>query len=654
MERPALYIFSKRQEILLSISRCVRHTGFECKKLKHRFDPKEHTSTYFFLEEITSVLDKEPPEILLNAVAIIDVTDVDNDISSSLNPISDSDSTGQIVSSLILAYPEVYWIFLGTYYNKLKESLSWEKEHFVDVTEINRIIELLKRHQDGYRPLFDPSGLRTYIKETVIETEKALERDNKSEAENDQMLSIVSECLKKRKTQSAVVIDEELPFTFLNGYIAYRSGHRCFMITSQYEMENILRNEKSGEKIAVSLEDLDIKLCGMNDEDSKKLYNPEDRAKEYKALSIVKKRLYVTGVATEEVRKRYGKQIIDKPYAGVYYLKNKIIENEIIGSVCKNYLGFWKQFICLFCEIMALFLLPAIYFKNFIHRRLCKYQTNDHKPLVEENNSKNSHSASSKLLIIVDYLIERARKILNNSKSCQGNIHGAILALEAKELIHGRSMTTALEAVSLQHQLEVRAECCFYGVAHEIVTKQRFEDVSREVDEIIKTMDKPQIKKLAQAYNAQIEISNNFRLIFKEFEQFDEEDKCINIVRRLRQGLHFYSKLAFPNIDSVWQLPVSMLVERYFNSLVSSWRYILLWIAIWILIFAGLYCWCDHTFDLQCLWHSALTFFEMQNAGIIKCQKNWVFNVLLFSELVIAYGHLGIFIAYLYQKLSRR
>lgn len=348
MERPALYIFSKRQEILLSISRCVRHTGFECKKLKHRFDPKEHTSTYFFLEEITSVLDKEPPEILLNAVAIIDVTDVDNDISSSLNPISDSDSTGQIVSSLILAYPEVYWIFLGTYYNKLKESLSWEKEHFVDVTEINRIIELLKRHQDGYRPLFDPSGLRTYIKETVIETEKALERDNKSEAENDQMLSIVSECLKKRKTQSAVVIDEELPFTFLNGYIAYRSGHRCFMITSQYEMENILRNEKSGEKIAVSLEDLDIKLCGMNDEDSKKLYNPEDRAKEYKALSIVKKRLYVTGVATEEVRKRYGKQIIDKPYAGVYYLKNKIIENEIIGSVCKNYLGFWKQFICLF------------------------------------------------------------------------------------------------------------------------------------------------------------------------------------------------------------------------------------------------------------------------------------------------------------------
>jgi len=56
----------------------------------------------------------------------------------------------------------------------------------------------------------------------------------------------------------------------------------------------------------------------------------------------------------------------------------------------------------------------------------------------------------------------------------------------------------------------------------------------------------------------------------------------------------------------------------------------------------------------QCFGQSALTFFEMQDAGIIECQKNGVFYGLLFFELLIAYVHLGIFITYLYQKLSRR
>lgn len=768
MERPVLYIFSKKQEILLSISRYVRHIGFECKKLKHRFDPKEHTSTYFFLEEITSILDKETPETLLNAVAIIDVSDVYNDISLSLNPIIDSNETGQIVSSLILAYPEVYWIFLGTYYNKLKESLSWEKEHFVDVTEINRIIELLKRHQDGYRPLFDPSGLRTYIKETVIETEKALGRDNKSEAENDQMLSIVSECLKKRKTQSAVVIDEELPFTFLNGYIAYRTGYRCFMITSKSEMGKVLK-EPNG-TLQLSIEDLDIKLSDMDSGETKILRDLDVRANEenYKILDI-KNRLIVTGVATNEERKKYeGRfEIIDKPYAGIFDFKkyiDKLSNPEHLES--KDTIGSQNQI---------------------------KNNNSSESDLPDNKKNSNdfpvSHSALNKILLIADSLISRAKKILKDAKNCQEYVLGAILSLELKELLHGKSMTTALEAIALQHQMEARAECCFLGVAHEIKTKLRFVDISKEVASIIKINDKIEPKKLAQSHNAQLEIINNIRLIFKEYEQFDEEEVCLIEIRDLRRKLHEYSTAASSKncVKKKLKLLYIFFIERYFNWLIATRFYIpqniVYSMIFWIFVFTGLY-YCTNPLQLEAfspdfcvsefkpsmtirnlcneihkdryniplstkrntifwlnellkvpdfydilrikksktsffkgiivlieetnsyrknanysslsidkqnnikrlnrllleetyplatpksrndnsqssslqrftlrLGQSALTFFEMQDAGVIECQKNWVFNLLLFLELVIAYGHLGIFITYLYQKLSRR
>ena len=56
------------------------------------------------------------------------------------------------------------------------------------------------------------------------------------------------------------------------------------------------------------------------------------------------------------------------------------------------------------------------------------------------------------------------------------------LLFEAKELLCGRSITTALEAVSLQHQMEVHAECSFYGVAYEIEVDSRFKEIANEVD----------------------------------------------------------------------------------------------------------------------------------------------------------------------------
>lgn len=675
MLRPTLYVFSKNEEMKNSVSRYIRYIGIDGKKLKHHFEPEKHAHTYSVPGKITFTLDSESPEFLLNAVVILDISDVDHDIALSLNPSTDSDSTGQTLSSLILAYPEVYWIILSASFNKPQppkdDKYTWDNEHFVEATNMDDVLKLLKRHQDGYKPIFDPSGLRTWIKSSILRKEKEKERLN------SEVFKETKKIIDNRTDNCAVVIEEELPFTYLNGYTAYRSGYRCYMITSESEMKRELENESS--KFILSIEDLDIKPSGMRNDDVKDARNLYTRVEKYKGLKniasldfneeefkqssltvkdlcevivndnyttdinkintvdeinklleipnfleilvlhksnprfsrdimiLVKKtnncrnnkstlsedqkklikrlnrllleenypeqtpkyqknRLVVTGVAKNDERRNYEDifAIIDKPYSGIYDLKKYISENS---------------------RLLKTDLL------------LNKTPIQNTPQQANSSNEENSHSAPNRILTIATFLIGRARKILDDAKSCEGYVLGAVLALEAKELLCGQSMTTALEAVSLQHQLEAKAECSFLGVAHEIEVKSRFEGIKSEVngiigipekckskiDKINGISEKPKSIQYAQSYNTQLEIVSNIRHIFNDYEQFDEEEQCIIKVRSLRQRLHWHES---------WQKwTYAIFIEWYFNFLMSNRGYIpwkLLGVSIvWVLLFAA-------------------------------------------------------------------
>ena len=54
-------------------------------------------------------------------------------------------------------------------------------------------------------------------------------------------------------------------------------------------------------------------------------------------------------------------------------------------------------------------------------------------------------------------------------------MYGALLALEAQELLANRTPTTALEALAVRHELEVTAECMFYGVEYNFDVRRRLE-----------------------------------------------------------------------------------------------------------------------------------------------------------------------------------
>lgn len=753
MIRPALYVFSKSEEMKNSISRYIRYIGIDCKKLKHHFEPEIHAHTYSVLGKITFTLDNESPEALLNTVVILDISDADHDIALSLNPIIDSDSTGQIISSLILAYPEVYWIILGTSFNRPNfqngSNCEWKSEHFVEATNMDSVIELLNRHQNGYRTIFDPSGLRRWIKNKVLKDE--VQNSTSKELEE------IKKANDLNADNCAVVIEEELPFTYLNGYVAYCSGYHCYMITSESEMQKVLRDENKN--IKISLEDLDIKLSGMSEANVEELRDLYRRAEGFEtlrkigsldfcieefdsplAVEILCKAInaYTCNVSLkattntiewlnellgipnffeilvlQKPNPRFSRDIMilvkktrnyrlgnnhqDEISFSDFFadeFKDKLavkklcqainkkkddydihptqqidtIEwlNEILtihnlyekitskkdGNKLSGYLTKLKTDYdtlqnkeklkrlnrCLLEEIYTDKVPKLIVRINLIKRlnRLLLEENypeeipNDqkkrlivtgiakegeeekykyifeiiHKPYAgiydlknyfPENKSKNSalitysqesHSAPNRILAIANSLIGRTRKILDNAKSCEEFVFGAILALEAKELLCGQSMTTALEAVSLQHQMEVHAECTFLGVAREIKVEPRFKEIASEVRKIIKIPDKPNSTVSAQSYNTQLEIVSNIRCIFNDYEQFDEEERCINEIRKYRRRLHWHESWheGTNAIAKIAKRAYSV-IELYFNFLMSNRGYI-----PWKLGFASL-CW---------------------------------------------------------------
>jgi hypothetical protein len=671
MSRPVLYVFSKSSEIKDSLSRFMYHAG-RARGLKYDFDPEKNALAYSFVEEITTAFKKESPKTLMHTVAVLDVSDIkeripldeidDKTEERQLTAIASCNSSWTDIAFLILAYPEVFWIIVGAIYNKpANDKLSWCREHFVDASDMTACIKLLERHQNGYRPLFDPSGLRNLIKLNTLANEEKDAKDQKSTPD------YYKKPLRDRKKQCAVSIDEETPYVFLNGYTAYRFGYRCYTVMSLKEM-------KEPKEVHLTMEDLDLRFEDMDKRATDKYREADDRPSYLKNAE----RFYVTGVANEKEKGKHGKKIIDKPYSGIYDLAQRlgIFPHGNEKSKSLEYLSFRKQ----------------------LRTQLADLKQHDVKKRVggsKDDDKKDSHSPANRLLIVTEILLERSQTILKEITDCQSAVLGAVLALEAKEILHGLSMTTSLQALSLQHQFEVLAECSFYGVGAEIKTDERFNELAMESDKAVRLEEYPQEfhSRLAKSFNSQIEIANNIRLIFKEYEQFDEEDRCIDKIRHLMQGLHWFQTIerkencnltAFlprcrqrvrffgdaiknsgKSILLFFKYPklVFPLIEKYFVWLVSSPLKLIASIFFWIFIFYpfySLYMFCNNMYvrepwsiDLSAFWQSALTFFEMQPANVIE-GKGVFFNLLTLVELLLAYVHLGIFISYLYQKLSRR
>jgi hypothetical protein len=238
---------------------------------------------------------------------------------------------------------------------------------------------------------------------------------------------------------------------------------------------------------------------------------------------------------------------------------------------------------------------------------------------------------------------------MRSADSVPAAVHGAVLASDAQELLGNRTPTTMLEALALKHQLEVLAECMFYGVEHNMDVKSRFDEIKRDVTSI-RYWFNPHTGKIS-ALNAQIRIVNELSLVFREHNQFDEEQQCLTKLRELHRHLWFGKHPG-------WRWPLYP-ARWYIDFLLSSVSRFVLAILVWIALYAFLFAVIQH--DVQTshspavhgLVDSLTSFFGLQLAHDMKDLGTGLVWINL-TAILTGFVHLGILISHLYSIIARR
>jgi hypothetical protein len=141
----------------------------------------------------------------------------------------------------------------------------------------------------------------------------------------------------------------------------------------------------------------------------------------------------------------------------------------------------------------------------------------------------NEHSAPGKIMLIAQNLLCRAENMRSSANTVEECILGAVLANDALELLRYKTPTLALQALSLKHEFEVRAEVAFLGVGHHFDLSKRFEELTREISVASRFFNKDTRK--ASELDALVSIGTRLMLLFREAGHFDEELKCLAKIR---------------------------------------------------------------------------------------------------------------------------
>jgi hypothetical protein len=560
---------------------------------------------------------------LLRSIGLIDVPKLRG--LADLDPINRTKGWGGVVAMLVLAFPEIHWALLSPY--DPSKSLKSEppgidrdqlrKFHFPQMKTFCDDLETILKIQDQeFTPLFDPVGLRLKIREQLKDHRTA------------RYVPLRENC--------AASIDEEETYSYFHGYAAYRFGYRCHVITSYGMMNEVLRSPQrnDGGRIELSFEDIYLNFPDRRTSLSK----IEVRDNIFAGLKDIANRIFVTSghqntdveISVHKANKAYRKvlqaggsytEVLYKPESGVFDIWNRSGMKEELKK-----LG----------GLARAFEWPPV-------------------PLDKTTPAPGTHSSPGRLLVVAERLIARANRIIRTAESVSEAVYGATLALEAQEYLGHRTPTTSLDAISLKHRLEVLAECMFNGVEYHLDTKSRFAEIKQEM-ECVGVWFRNETREISKL-NAEIGVISELILIYRSFNQFNEEQSALAQLRHVHRRLWFQRNKSWAWL--VWP------IRYYFDQLlVSIPRYVGALIS-WLIIFAFAYRLnpdiplrngiVESNF-LHGLKDSIITFFGMQPPHDISllAQMGPLTIWLTMFIIVAGFVHLGIFVSHLYVMMSRR
>lgn len=422
---------------------------------------------------------------------------------ASLNPLATPGGWDCLIALLILALPEVRWIFglrLGELAKEPEVQWEWHS--------LAALLALPWRD-----PLFDPTGLRSFVRAGSKED------------------------LPMRR-QRAAAIDEEEQYSLTHAYTAYRFGYAADAVRSWALMKALFDDAdetRHAHDFDLLLEDVNLNfpdrephihlssLSPVGDGGRARhcrLLHPEKEKSQFRIL-ISSGHTTLVGAGpgeNEAFLRRYkptGAGFVLKPVGGMFEL--------------------WEK--------AGLFARPHVH--DGLERNSAPgFAAGFCWPprLVQHDGSAETggHSAPGRLMLVAQHLTDRAEALQSaGGGSAATSVVGAVLSTDAVEILRFRTPTLALQALNLKHAFEVRTEVDFLGVGHHFDLQHRFDELERDTHNAARFFHARRHR--SAQLDALVSIANRIMLIFREAGQFDEEAACLVRLRWWHRLLRFRS-----------------------------------------------------------------------------------------------------------------
>lgn len=552
-----------------------------------------------------------------------------------LNPLGDKGAFSSLIAMLVLALPEIRFLF-GTVTSVAGENSTEEIRLGVQRDAFRKAHGLHQLFSSEPEALFDGSALREWVK-SRIRMAPDTERDGKH--------------LPKRQ-DLAVGLDEESDYAHLHAYTAYRFGFRAAALTTKAQADFILKSDSSYQQPKIVFEDLFLNLpdasgsyswlaskeekCGPNRD------KVCQRHKDFPRLEMADFRVVVTSghrpssdrwkMKTTDAyiadKRAEGRQIetLHKPHAGIFSIWSKTkLKDRLrwLDDDGRIHHGTGENFIW-----------PPPW-KNVLRE--------------VGGDDSGGHSAPGILLLIAEHMIDRAERMVADVHTVEDAVRGAVIATDALELLGGKTPTMAISALTLKHQFELMAVLQFAGVEYHFPVQNRIQEIQIEVQAISNWFN--QKRRRNASLNAQMSVLNVLVRTFRSYNQFDEEQICMNQVR------HTQHTLWMSTTGWGWLfLPILRYGEFLLASFPRFCLALLGWLIFLSLAFDNAQSICksnvcnDRDLDMNPYWTACSLFLGSNSLG--NGHPLWI----LLSSITVLAGvaHLGIFISHLYTIVSRK
>ena len=511
--------------------------------------------------------------------------------------------------------------------------------HFVSPLDRgDGLASVLHRFARGMRCWFDPTGLRTLVKNRFLGTVFGSDASWAKASQREEMLHGLE--------HEAVAIDEEREFALLSAYTAWKYGRRAWVVTTYKEFhENTLwvASATSTRCDVIVLRDVDIRFPDM----------PEGKSGQSMRTEIM-------NINSSQWNGKLGGSWGAKAISGEASVIPWSEKNEWEDWASSEkgfgqrqnskgeweYLGFPKP-------VTSIYELREV-LPYKVHGVEGKPQTILSKLGGSDANqeSEGGHGAPYLNLAMGEALL---RHSANCKDSPSAHFIGALLAMEAYELLLGMSKTTALEALLALHKHEVAAEVNFPGISQSLNIDNRKKDIEQTLNKLYEKKDGKQeretdlVKKMFLT-----QFWAELRIQYKDGEQFEAAEEA-NIQSLLNMSWK----------PKGWQwlsVGLSQCVKEWILRTATSLRWWVISAVGFSLVFAVLYGWqflCDPLNFLRIWSQVILAMIQMQfNDPSLKVvvypdgHGPWA-HLLAIMHLGISYVLFGFLIAMIYRKITR-